>query len=427
VVEYWVLVMLTEDIVRQLQQLGLRRGRDLPAGLPAAPVPASSVPVEGHLVDTGEGTCFLVEEPYALDHHQGTTSLGALLGEALDALADLAAPGETVPEPAGLVFLDIETTGLADGAGTYAFLVGLGRFEGAVYHLYQAFMRSPAEERALLCTVDNLLQDATGLVTFNGRGFDLPILVNRHRLARMPVPWQTLPHLDLLLPARRLFRGRLESCSLSSLERHILGVERSLLDIPGWRIPSVYHDYLRGADASVLEPIFYHNAQDVLSMVALGTRLARFLRDPFGEGGARQGLEFYALGHLYEQQGKHAAAVIAYRAALLLAMPVALRERTWERLSVLLKRQGDWTAAVEIWESLVGRPGDHPLYAYVELAKYYEHHSTDLARAEVLIQRAIAEHGACPDDQDLEHRLRRVLEKRRRWKRRETRRMRSET
>jgi hypothetical protein len=219
-------------------------------------------------------------------------------------------------------------------------------------------------------------------------------------------------HLDLLLPARRIYRGRLESCSLGSLEEHILGIERSFLDIPGWRIPSVYHDYLRGADPSVLVPILEHNAHDVLSMVTLATWLARFLRDPFGEGGARHGQEYLALGHLYEQRGDTHTAVAAYRAALLLAMPAAARERAWERLSSLLKRDGAWTEAVEIWEALVERPGEHPLYAYVELAKYYEHHRRDLGRAEQWIRRAIDEHGTCPQGEDLGHRLGRVQQKR---------------
>lgn len=404
--------MLSEDLLRQLQQFGIRRGRDLPAPLPAEQAPARSVPVEGRRVDTGEGTCFLVEEAYALTHRHGYADLGSLLAETLSEVAGLATPGDVVPDPAGLAFLDIETTGLADGAGTYAFLVGLGRFVDDTFQLYQVFMRSPAEERALLRTVGDLLEGAEGLVTFNGRAFDLPILETRHRLARMPVPWQGWPNLDLLLPSRRLFRNRLESCSLSSLEQHLLGVERSFLDIPGWRIPSVYHDYLRGADPSVLQPIFYHNSYDILSMVILATRLARFLRDPFGEGGARQGLEFYALGSLYEQEGDHEVAVSAYRAALLLAMPLPMRERTWERLTALLKRQGAWTEVVEIWEALVERPGDHPLYAYVELAKYYEHHHEDLARAESLVCRAIDEHGSCPQGEDLAHRLERLRLKR---------------
>ncbi len=391
----------------------------MPAPPGREPGPRRPLPFAGRSVDTGDGACFVVEERYALDRRHGHWPLGALLEENLEPLARLAAPGESPPSPAGLAFLDIETTGLAEGAGTYAFLVGLARLDREALRLYQVFMRSPSEERALLQVVTDLLRGAEGLVTFNGRSFDLPILHSRYRMARLALPWPEGPagraprvHLDLLLPARRIFRGRLESCSLGSLEEHILGVERSFLDIPGWRIPSVYHDYLRGADPSVLQPILEHNAHDVLSMVTLATWLARFLRDPFGESGAHHGAEYLALGRLYEQQGDRQAAVAAYRSALLLALPPAARDRAWKQLSSLLKREGAWTEAVEIWEALVERPGDRPLYAYVELAKYYEHRCQDLPRAEECVRRAIAEHGACPQGENLELRLGRLQQKR---------------
>jgi tetratricopeptide (TPR) repeat protein len=426
---------LPEGIRRQLQRLGVRRGSDL-EGRPSRPAPPAPATVpEGILIETGAGTCFLVEEAYPLGHCHGHFPLGALLEEPLEPWAALAAgplssplalslPSPLLaegrggreggrrgllPHPAALTFLDIETTGLSDGAGTYAFLVGLGQFSGDSFRLSQFFLRSPLEERALLLAVAEALRRGQGVVTFNGRGFDLPVLVTRYTLARLPLPWAGQVYLDLLLPARRLWRPRLVQCSLSSLEQNLLGVERSFLDVPGWRIPSVYRDYLRGADASVLQPIFYHNAQDVLSMVTLATRLARFLGDPWGEGGARHGLEFCALGRFYEQGGQLPEAIAAYRAALLLALPVPAREQTWERLAALLKRQQAWEEAVAVWQALVDRPGDHPLYAYVELAKYYEHRCRDLDRAEALVRRAVAEYGA--DLADLTRRLERLQQK----------------
>ncbi len=366
-----------------------------------------------------------MEESYPLTHRHGHLPLGALLESPPAVWASLAAGFSSVAgrapgrggvadggpgaDPAALTFLDIETTGLSYGAGTYAFLVGLGQFSGDTFHLYQFFLRSPAEERALLLAVAEAVQRRQGVVTFNGRGFDLPILATRYTLARLPQPWSGQVHLDLLLPARRLWRQRLAQCSLSSLEQNVLGVERSFLDIPGWRIPSVYHDYLRGAEAGVLQPVFYHNAHDVLSMVTLATRLARFLHDPWGEGGARHGLEFCALGRLYEQAGQWSQATAAYRAALLLALPAPAREQAWERLAGLLKRQQAWEEAVALWQALVDRPGEHPLYAYVELAKYYEHRCRDPERAEALVRRAVAEHGA--DLADLARRLERLRRK----------------
>lgn len=401
---------MPEEIYRLLERLGLRRGRELEFR-PAPPEARETFPgLEERLVDTGAGRCFIVEEAYPLSYVHGRFPLAAFLQEPVERWGALSSTGLLPPlSPTGLVFLDIETTGLSDGAGTYAFLVGLGRFEGHTFCLRQVFLRSPAEERAFLETVAEQIRSGEGLVSFNGRAFDLPVLGNRYTLARMMPPWVGQVHLDLFLPVRRLWRDRLVRYRLSHLEEHLLGVQRTFLDIPSWRIPSVYHDYLRGAPAEVLRPVFYHNAQDILSLVALATHLARFLSDPWGEGGARHGLEFYALGRLYESQGDSSAAIAAYRSALLLALPPQERERAWERLSFLLKREGRWAEAVEVWQALLERPGKPPLHACVELAKYHEHRSGDLARAEAVVERAIAEYGERPD---LARRLQRLRQKR---------------
>lgn len=404
---------LPEQVRQELQRLGLRRGCDLPFPPARERQPAPVPTLEGRRLDTGEGTCFVVEEDYPLDYRHGHLPLGTLLEEPQERWAGLVGLEEAaLGTLSALAFLDIETTGLAESVGTYAFLVGLGRFEGPAFRLYQVFMNSPLEERALLVAVADLLRDAAGLVTYNGRGFDLPVLASRYRVARLPLPWEGKAHLDLLLPVRRFLRARLGRCSLANLEQTVLGVERSFLDMPGWRIPSVYRGYVRGADPEVLRPVFYHNAQDVLSLVTLTARLGRYLRDPWGEGGARHGLEFCALARFYEQRGDLQAAIAACRAALLLAMPAPLRDEVWQRLSFLLKRAHAWAEAVEIWETLVERPGRGPLYAYVELAKYHEHRSGDLQRAEALVERAMAEWGEGPAGQELAQRLERLRQKR---------------
>lgn len=409
---------LPEKVRQRLQGLGLHRGGELADRPAPALSPVPGIALESHPVETAGGTCLVAKAIYPGSYVHGAFPLEALLQEPLDDWAALATTTGVLASDsaAGLAFFDIETTGLSDGAGTYAFLVGLGRFEGGEFCLYQIFLRSPAEERPFLLALDGLLEDATGLVSFNGHRFDLPVLRARYTMARMGLPWEGKAHLDLLLPARRLWRDRLSRCNLATLEGKLLGVERDARDIPGWRIPSLYHDYLRGADPSTLLPVFYHNAQDILSLVTLAVRMGRLLRDPWGDGGARHGLEFYALGRLYQQRGNLPAAVAAYRAALLLALPVEIRERVWKRLSILLKRQGQWTQAIEIWQALIGRPGEHPLYAYVELAKYYEHRCRDLDRAVAVVRQAIAEYGETPPEDDLAHRLRRLQRKQRKQK-----------
>ena len=167
---------------------------------------------------------------------------------------------------AGAAFIDTETTGLGNGAGVYAFMVGVGTFEtldgtdmpgeqvsggpdDAVvpshFVVRQFFMRHPGEEGAVLAAVADLLRDKRLAVTFNGRGFDLPLLRGRYlqnrRLlaerAMVALLAESAPHLDLLMPARRLWRRRLQSCRLINLEQMILGMRRTEDDVPGALIP----------------------------------------------------------------------------------------------------------------------------------------------------------------------------------------------
>jgi tetratricopeptide (TPR) repeat protein len=105
------------------------------------------------------------------------------------------------------------------------------------------------------------------IVTYNGKCFDIPLLMSRYVMNRLPEP-QAPPHLDLLHVARRLHRARLQHCQLKSLESGVLGFQRGE-DIPGAEIPPLYGDYLRTGDCDLLLPVVDHNAWDVMSMAAL--------------------------------------------------------------------------------------------------------------------------------------------------------------
>ena len=146
-------------------------------------------------------------------------------------------------EPGKVAFIDTETTGLSLGTGTYTFLIGVGIYEDDAFVVRQFFMRSPAEERAQLHLVEQALSDRTGIVSFNGRGFDMPLIYNRFVLAAMPPPMAGAPHLDLLPPARRLWKARWGSCSLGNLERNVLAFQRTAEDVPGYLIPDIYRQY----------------------------------------------------------------------------------------------------------------------------------------------------------------------------------------
>src|SRR5207244_151239 len=221
----------------------------------------------GEVVDTGEGKLLVVRREFPLSHQHGRQTLSAMLEAPLDLLSAVARAERPVEDARRLLFLDTETTGLAGGTGTYAFLVGAGWLEGEVFVVAQHFMRDLDEEPALLAALAPLIKRAGALVTFNGGGFDLPLLETRFVLARRRWP-AMLPHLDLLRPSRRVWTGCFDDCRLGTLERDVLGLSREE-DVPGMLIPSLYFDWLRRRHAGPLARVFAHNRDAVLSLAAL--------------------------------------------------------------------------------------------------------------------------------------------------------------
>jgi uncharacterized protein YprB with RNaseH-like and TPR domain len=274
-------------------------------------------------------------------------------------------------------FLDTETSGLAGGTGTYAFLVGAARFEEDRFVLKQFFMRDPAEEPALLEGLANFLAPCESLVTFNGKAFDAPLLSTRYRLHRIPIPYQGYSHLDLLPLARRLWRDRLESRALKYLEEHVLGMKRTSEEVPGYEIPWLYFDYLRTGDARPLAGVFYHNAMDVVAMAALLTHMNEMIENPY-EGRVQHGLDFIALGKLFEDLDHWDDAARLYERGLESGLDESDFGVAVRRLSSLQKRRGDYGEAVRLWDK-AAKQGH--IYAHVEMAKYYEHKERNLKRA----------------------------------------------
>jgi len=180
-------------------------------------------------------------------------------------------PGLTACDPARALYLDTETTGLAGGTGTVAFLVGLARWDGGSERtlvLEQLLVRALGEEGPVLDQVRQRIEGASMLVTFNGKSFDMPLLRTRFVMARQPAPVEP-PHLDLLHVARRVHGRRPgEGCRLGALERDILGFER-VDDVPSSEVSARYMHFIRTGDAGALLGVIEHNAWDVVAMVAL--------------------------------------------------------------------------------------------------------------------------------------------------------------
>jgi len=406
------------DLRQRLERLGVHKGVRHLVVPPVQPQRRRCIEhfVPGSVVETEYGCFYRATERHELTHQQWNWPLMTLLERSSTHITSLARDDSL----AGLdfrraVFLDTETTGLAGGTGTYAFLVGVGYLVEDGFQLDQFFMRDYDEELAMLDELGRFLPGFSLLVSFNGRAFDWPLLETRFAMARRPAPLRGIPHLDLLHVARRLWRARLASCSLSSLEQHILGVRRTGEDVPGWLVPQIYFDYLRSGDAGPLLQVFYHNAQDILSLVALATYLAQIGDDPF-HGSLCHGADFYSLARLLESAGDSEVAASAYEHALRSPMSPEMRRAVIMRLATLRKRTGQHAAAVELWQTLLGQ-GD--IVPYVEIAKYHEHVSHDYAAAEMAVREAIAMMQRTPTLSpqsrvqlgELQHRLERVRQK----------------
>jgi len=404
----------TTSLSDKLKSLGVKIGaRDLPPPRPRKPYPIERV-VSGCFQETPHGEVYVVERRYPLEHRHGCATLQ--ITAPLRVIAEWARePRLADAELDTFAFLDTETTGLAGGTGTYAFLVGVARYDGQEFHLAQFFMRDPIEEPALLAALTEFLQPCQALVTFNGKGFDVPLLNARYIANGEQSPLASLAHLDLLPLARRLWRPRLPSRALGYLEEHILGLIRAQEDVPGWVIPSLYFGYLRSGDARAMKSVFYHNAVDVLSLAALLSHVAGLLDDPLS-GAVVHGLDLVAMGRLFENLGRLEAAVQLYECGLSHDLPEEMRWKTVRWLSFVQKRRGNLSSAVALWRQ-AARNGQ--IYAHVELAKFYEHKQRDYAEAARWTHAALALVNA-PDFPrhecrrwlaDLEHRLARLHRK----------------
>jgi len=360
----------------RLKALGVKVGTaHLPAPEPTTQFQIDSI-VAGVFRPTPLGDVFVAEQAFMSTYLHGRAPI--LPAAPLAMLARWAADESVADLPLdAFAFLDTETSGLAGGTGTYAFLVGAGRFVQGQFLLQQFFMRDPAEEPAMLEGLARFLAPCKALVTFNGKAFDAPLLVTRYTMHRMPLPFKGYSHVDLLPLARRLWRDRLPSRALKYLEEHVLGMTRTSEEVPGYEIPWLYFDYLRSGDARPLAGVFYHNAMDVVAMAALLAHTSEMMADPYN-GHVQHGLDFIALGKLFEHLGQLDEAAQLYERGLQSDLTEADFGVAVRRLSILQKRRGDLEQAIRLWERAAA---DGHVYAFIEMAKYYEHRQRDVKAA----------------------------------------------
>ncbi|HEY4721984.1 MAG TPA: ribonuclease H-like domain-containing protein, partial [Anaerolineae bacterium] len=388
---------MSTDIRDRLRKLGVHKGaahvtpkpkRTLHAGLEAL--------IDGEVIETDYGPIFVHTERYAPDHAHGRYALGAALSQSPSIAAQLAALDNDEIDLRRAAFIDTETTGLAGGTGTLAFLIGVGAFDpDNAFTVRQYFLRSPAEEPAALLHLADWLDQFDAVVSFNGRGFDLPLLQTRFTLQRLRPRILTAPHLDLLTPARRVWRNRLESCRLSSLEDHILDVHRDQADVPGFLIPQLYFDYLRTGDAGEMPRVLYHNTYDILSMVTLSTHLIQLFDQ--AQIADRNAGDLYALGKWHADQDQIEQAEIYLRQAMASAEDVETRHAAALRLALIYKQIDRRSEALPLWEAATDRATTLAVEACIELAKHYEWHDRQLKRALKWTQQGLKLAAKLPD------------------------------
>jgi len=294
---------------------------------------------------------------------------------------------EVVADPERWLFLDTETTGLAGGSGTYAFLVGIAWWEGGGLEIEQFFMREYSEERSLLFALAERIAERPVLVTFNGKSFDWPLLETRYRMSRKLPPPFPRAHLDFLHPARTLWRLRLRSVRLSELERHVLGRERGV-DLLSGLIPQIYFDYLRGGPHDRLVPVFHHNQMDLRGLAALSSRILSLFSD--AENLGQDGLELFGVSRVCEKRGENTRARKLYEKSIASVLPSETDRAARRSLARLAKREGDFNLACNLWEGALGN-SRHGYEAYEQLAIYYEHKARNPERARQVVRRAIDE------------------------------------
>jgi uncharacterized protein len=387
---------------------------------------AAADALDGDVIDAASGPCVVIERFYPSDHWHGTVRIGDVDGLSLAHAPQLTLVGgqpSEAPTPSPLLFVDLETTGLAGGAGTYAFLVGCAYFEPHGFRTRQYFLGAFQHERTLLNEVDGLVRRSAGLVSYNGKSFDVPVLETRFHFNRLSPPFDGFAHVDMLHVARRFWRTApvapgawpdTDSCRLSALERVLFGVRR-VGDVQGFEIPNRYFDFVRHGNAERLEPVFEHNRLDLLSLALMTARaLQGWANAPASCVSARESL---AAGRILEGVGRLVEAEQCYLDAIDRsrsergADPGNLRAEAMRHLALRYRRAARFTDAAALWQSIVvERPASPALRreALDALAIHFEHRARDLREAHHFARLSLAERVGTRGMEASRHRLARL-------------------
>ena len=366
--------------------------------------------VSGEEIENDSGKFFLASYVVRGSCPHGYRNISETFGFDMMAAAMLANnPLISALTCADALFLDTETTGLAGGTGTMAFLIGLGWFADGHFHVRQILARDFGEEKAALTYLAEIVSQKKYLVTFNGKAFDVNLLTTRFIMNRLQSGLPSLPHLDLLHPSRRILGHRLANSRLVTLEAEVLGVEREG-DIPGWEIPQRYFDWLKSRDGRLLAAIFEHNRLDVISMASLTAHLTEIITAQALMQDAHTDDYLAAARLLLNRRNPEGAEKILNIFQEQSCTDFSALSK--KKLAQLYKRTGHLNEAVQIWQEMAAcAPVDFS--AISELAKWLEHRARDYGRAVLLIEKALSPDNTFSEEEreSLLHRKKRLNEK----------------
>jgi uncharacterized protein YprB with RNaseH-like and TPR domain len=334
-------------------------------------------PLIGYIRNTPYGETWVVDWIYQPGQTHGRFPIRKT--EQINRFLDI-----TLPQfnPSLATVLDTETTGLAGGTGTYAFIIGIGFWRGDDFIVRQYLMRDFNEEPAQLFA---FAKDFTGsIITFNGKCFDIPLLKNRFKLHKFEQAFPESNHLDMLFPCRRIWKRHLDSFKLSIIERDILGFAR-VNDVPSHLIPSLFFDYLQSRDETILHPILHHNRDDILSLYQLTIAAGDLINRVFDIGCNDDDLILSLAEILFNQCQYRETVNLLNKVNRQFAAKQTLN-RAFQVKATALKKLNQWDEAIEAF--LDSQRTDDQIIALIESAKLYEHKKKQPRLALEMVNRA---------------------------------------
>lgn len=342
----------------------------------------------GKLISNQAGNYCLIRTLFPIGYRHGSQELTTSeINSPLPLAAfDLRSGSETI-DFGSVIFVDTETTGLG-GAGAVAFLVGVGRIIDEGFELLQYIIPDYSDEAAMLENLNKTFSEELTVISFNGKSFDLPLLTDRLIINRVGRKLSYKHHLDLLHSSRRLFKRRLQSCTLINLERELFALNRTD-DIPGYLVPSVFFDWLNSDDLSMMNAVIEHNRLDIISLFFL----ARQISEAYSTNGSSLDYaeDLHSLSRWYDKRKEREKIETVFDKAEMLSGDMSAEAILFYARS--FKRQRKYKESIGLLSKLMLKNSKHGFLANIDLAVYYEHRTKDFHKAMEYAKQA----GRCKD------------------------------